>query len=209
MDLYPRDSNKPESIEDVKDALIRLIEENLEIERWNFRLAFTRYVKPKGIKLIYDSEWCRIKFTFSRMHYPGTDELLIEYGRLHAPDEELFMTWNGEGCRCWHSILDPLRFLDELTPADAFKQSRQDKLLPLIVRDFRESNIGKQLLKDYPPKATIVLQSRLWGHYGESLFELFDLRRPDLWEKYREFLKEYYGLLGLKSEYGLPYEFVC
>lgn len=209
MDLYPRNSNKPENIEEVKDALIRLIEENLEIKRWNFRLTFTRFIKPKGIKLIYDSEWCRVKFMFSRMHYPETDKLLVDYGRLHAPDEELFMTWNGEGCRCWHSILDPLRFLDELTPADAFRQTRQEKLLPLIVRDFRESELGKQFLQEYPPRATIVLQSRLWGHYGESLFELFDLRRPDLWEKYREFLKEYYGLLGLKSEYGLPYEFVC
>ena len=209
MDLYPRNSNKPEGIEDVRDALIKLIEENLEIERWNFRLAFTKFIKPKGIKLIYDSEWCRVKFMFSRMHFPETDKLLIDYGRLHAPDEELFMTWGGEGCRCWHNILDPLRFLDDLTPADAFKQAKQDKQLPLIVRDFRASKLGKKLLNEYPPKATIVMQSRLWQHYGESLFELFDLRRPDLWEEYRQFLKEYYGLLGLKSDYGLPYEYVC
>ena len=209
MDLYPRDSNKPESIEEVKNAFIRLLEENLEIERWNFRLTFTKFIKPKSIKLIYDSEWCRVKFMFSRMHFPETDKLLIDYGRLHAPDEELFMTWKGEGCRCWHNILDPLRFLDGLTPAEAYAQARGGEQLPLLVRDFRASKIGKQLLAEYPPKATIVLQSRLWGHYGESLFELFDLRLPDLWKEYRGFLKEYYSLLGLKSDYGLPYEYVC
>ena len=209
MDLYPRDSNMPESGKDVGEAVRQLIEENLEIERWNFHLTFTKFNKPKSIKLIYDSEWCRIKFMFSRMHYPETDKLLIDYGRLHAPDEELFITWNSEGCRCWHSVLDPLRFLDGQTPAEAHQQARLGEQLPLLLRDFKASKIGKQLLAEYPPKATIVLQSRLWQHYGESLFELFDLRRPDLWEEYRGFLREYYSLLGLKSDYGLPYEYVC
>lgn len=209
MDLYPRNSNKPESIEDVGKALLQLIEENLEIKRWNFRLTYTKFIKKSNMKVIYDSEWCRVKFMFSRMHFPETDKLLIDYGRLHAPNEELFMMWNGEGSRCWHNILDPLRFLDGLTPADAFKEARQDKFLPLVVRDFRASKLGKQLQAEYPPRSSIVLQSRLWAHYGESLFELFDLRRPDLWEGYRGFLKEYYSLLGLKSDYGLPYEYVC
>jgi hypothetical protein len=51
--------------------------------------------------------------------------------------------------------------------------------------------------------------SILWAHYNGKLFELFDLRRPDLWEAYREFLKEYYALLGLKSDYGVPFDYVC
>lgn len=209
MDLYPRDSNVPESGEDVGEAVLQLIEENLEIKRWNFRLTYTKFIKKNNIKIIYDSEWCRIKFMFSRMHYPETDKLLVDYGRLHAPDEELFMTWNGEGCRCWHSVLDPLRFLDGLTPEDAYQQAMVDKQLPPIIRSFRESELGKELLDEYPPKSTIVLQAALWKNYGKRLFELFDLRQPDLWNEYREFLREYYGLLGLKSDYGLPYEFVC
>lgn len=209
MKLYPRDSNMPESGEEVGEAVLQLIEENLGIKHWNFRLAYTKFIKKSNIKIIYDSEWCRAKFMFSRMHYPETDKLLIEYGRLHAPDEEMFMTWEGEGCRCWHNILDPLRFLDGLTPADAYKQAMLDKQLPPVVRNFRESELGKELLDEYPPKSTIVLQAGLWKHYGERLFELFDLRQTDLWEEYRGFLREYYSLLGLKSDYGLPYEFVC
>jgi len=209
MNLYPRDSNKPESAGDVGDALIQLIEENLGIEHWNFRLTFKKFIKARNIKVIYDSEWCRVKFMFSRMHYPETDEISIDYGRLHAPNEDLFMVWNGEGCRCWHSILDPLRFLDGLTPADAYKQAKLNNELPLVIRNFRQSKDGKKLLKEYPPKSAIVQQATIWEHYGTRLFELFDMRRPDLWEEYRQFLKEYYRLLGLKSEYGLPYEFVC
>jgi len=207
MKLYPRNSNKPESAKEIEVALIQLIEENLEIQRWNFRLTFTKFVKPSNTKLIYDSEWCRVKFTFSRMHFPEKDKLLIDYGRLHAPDEELFMIWNGEGCRCWHNILDPLRFLDGLTPAEAYQQAILDKQLPPIIRDFRQSKQGKKLLSEYPPKSAIVLQDTLWKQYGEKLFELFDLRRPDLWQEYRRFLKEYYELLGLES--NLPHENVC
>ena len=87
MDLYPRESNKPERAEAVGDALRALIEGNLEIERWGFRLTFTKFVKITNIKIIYDSDWCRVKFKFSRVHYPGTDEILIDYGRLHAPND--------------------------------------------------------------------------------------------------------------------------
>src|SRR5210317_121476 len=34
----------------------------------------------------------------------------------------------------------------------------------------------------------------IWEHYGQSLFDLFDLRQPELWKEYRVFLKEYYQL---------------
>jgi hypothetical protein len=209
MILYPRDSNRPERGEEVGNALRELIEEYLEIERWNFHLSFTKFIKPRNIKIIYDSEWCRVKFMFSRMHYPETDEISIEYGRLHAPNEEAFMMWNGEGCRCWHSVLDPLRFLDGLTPAEAYKQVMVEKQLPPVVRSFRESKLGKKFKSEYSPKAAIALQANLWEHYGQRLFDLFDLRRPELWGEYRGFLKEYYSLLGLESNYGLPHEYVC
>ena len=75
MELYPRDANRYERGEEVGKAFLRLIQENLEIERWNFRLTFTKFLEPRNIKVIYDSEWCRIKFMFSRMHYPETDEI--------------------------------------------------------------------------------------------------------------------------------------
>jgi hypothetical protein len=209
MILYPRNYNKTESGEDVGKALLNLIEENLGTNLWNFRLTFKKFVKTSHIKIIYDSEWCRMKFMFSRMRFPDTDELSIEYGRLHAPNEEPFMMWNGEECRCWHNVLVPIRFLDGLTPTDAFKQVMADKQLPSVVRNFRESEFGENLFNEYPPKAAIVMQSVLWKHYGRKLFELFDLRHPDLWDDYRKFLKEYYRLLDMKANYGPPYENVC
>jgi len=207
MDLYPRDANRPESGEEVGKALIRLIEETLDIKRWNFHLTFTKFIEPRNIKVIFDSEWCRIKFLFSRMHYPETDEILIEYGRLHAPNEKPFIMWNGERCRCWHNVLDPVRFLDGLTPEEAYEQAILDYQLPSAVRYFRDSQRGEKLLKEYPPKSVIALHATLWKTYGKKFFELFDLRRPYQWEEYREFLKGYYKLLGLKSK--RPPENVC
>ena len=207
MDLYPRDANRPERGEEVGNALQQLIEENLEIKRWNFRLTFTKFIETRNIKIIYDSEWCRIKFMFSRMHYPETDEILIEYGRLHAPNEKSHIMWQGEMCRCWHNILDPLRFLDGLTPKEAYEQTIVDNQLPSAVRYFMDSQRGQELLKEYPPKSAIALQSTLWKTYEKKLFELFDLRRHALWEEYRWFLREYYKLLGIKSK--RPPENVC
>ena len=209
MKLYPRDSNKPETLEEVTKALLQLVEENLEIKRWSFDLVFSKFIKPNNFKLIYNSEWCRVKFMFSRMHFPESDKLLVEYGRLHAPDEEPFMVWEDERCRCWHSVLDPLRFLDLKLAVPGDDLSQTDNQLPFVVKDFRKSKLSKKLMNEYPPKATLALQSALWSHYGESLFELFDLRQPDLWEEYRQFLKEYYRSLDLKSSYGPPLYSVC
>jgi hypothetical protein len=209
MKLYPRVYSGREKNEDIGKAVLKLIEGNLDLKRWGFRLAFTNFAKASKIKAIYDSEWCRLRFMFSYMRYPHADELSIDYGRLHAPDERAFIEWNGEECHCWHSILEPLRFLDDLTPTEAYKQVMVDKKLPIVVKNYIESVHGKKLIQEYTPKHEIVLHNTVWKHYGKRLFELFDLRRPDLWEEYRKFTSEYYRLLGMESDFGPPYENVC
>jgi hypothetical protein len=209
MDLLFKDSHIIENTEDVGHAVVNMIEDNLDIKKWGFNLTFTKFAKLNNIKIVYRSDWCQVKFMFSRQRLPQYDELTILYGRLHAPNEEPFMVWEGEECNCWHHFLDPLRFLDGLTPHDAMEQVKVLKQLPKVVKDFRESDLGKKLLAEYPPKSAIILQSVLWKHYGQRLFELFDLRKPDLWQEYRIFLREYYSLLGEKSVYGPPYENVC
>jgi len=209
MNLYVKDSQKSEQGEDVGQALMQMIEQNLSIIGWKFHLTFTKFHQTSNIKIIYDSEWCRIKFMFSRQRTPQYDELSIEYGRLHAPNEDPYMEWQGEKCRSWHNVIVPLRFLDGLSPSEAMRQAKIQKQAPPVVENFRQSELGKKLFNEYPPKSSIVMHSVLWKQYGHRLFELFDLRRPDLWEKYRKFVKEYYELLGMKASYGPPYENVC
>ena len=41
---------------------------------------------------------------------------------------------------------------------------------------------------------SLKLHAAIWTQYGLPFFELFDLRRTELWEKYTVFLKEYYRL---------------
>lgn len=209
MKLYTKNSKKTESGEEVGQALLQLIEENLNTQGLHLHITFKNFVKTNNITIIYDSDFFRISFMFSRQKTPAFDELSIEYGRLHAPNDEPFMIWNEKECRCWHNIIDPLRFLDGLSPLEAFQQSKIDKQLPAIARKFRQSEQGKKLLEEYPPKAAIALQSIIWKHYNQRLFNLFDLRKPKLWEEYRNFLKEYYRLLGIQASYGPPYENVC
>ncbi len=209
MKLYPRDDSKMYSSEEVGYALIHLIEKNLEINRWKFRLAFTNLARTNAILVIYNSEWCRMKFMFSLGHTSQHDELSISYGRLHAVNEEPFMGWEEQECRCWHFVIDPLNFLDGLSPAEAVKQTMIYKELPTVIKDFRQSSLGKKLIAEYAPKSAIVMHSVIWKHYGSRLFELFDLRRPDLWEEYRKFHIEYHRLLGTKTIYGPPIENIC
>jgi hypothetical protein len=209
MNLNNKGYNATESSQDVGNALVKLIEKNLDIKRWKFQLTFTKFLEVNRIKIIYDSEWCRLKFMFSRMRFPDKDELSIEYGRLHAPHEEPFMIWNGEECRCWHNIWHPLYFLDGLSPTEAVHLADVQNQLPYVAENFWNSKQGNDLRQEYIPKYGIILQSVLWKHYGKSLFELFDLGRPDLWDEYRRFLREYYKLLGRKAIYGPPHENVC
>jgi hypothetical protein len=186
-----------------------LIEANLDLRKHGFKLVFEKYKKSQNIKIIYNSRRCRLKFMFSRQRAPRYDEMTIQYGRLHAPDEEPIMVWNQENCLCWHHITDPVRFLDGLTPVQAFHQSQTLKEPPLAIKQFRDSQAGKSLSEEYRPKYSLVMHNTLWRMYGEPFFDLFDLQNGDLWDSYRGFLKEYYGLLNMKAVYGPPYECVC
>src|SRR5688572_32797783 len=112
------------SREEAGSALMQLIAENLNLAKWNFNLTFKNFVTAGNLELIYDSEWCRIRFKYSRErpNLSQYDELYVYYGRLHAPNSDYFMVWQEQRCWCWHDILDSLRFLDGLSPADAVQQ---------------------------------------------------------------------------------------
>ena len=208
INLYKK-SEKPETSEDLGRALVKLIEDNLDIKRWNFKLSFTEFNKMSVQKVIYNSPFCRVSFSFSRQRAPEHDELNVYYGRLHAPNDGAFMDWQGQKCHSWHRLITPLRFLDGLSPQEASKQAKIYNQPPVGIKNFSTSKLGIKLKTEYHPKYVVVLQSAIWNHYGQKLFNLFDLQHPELWEKYRKYLKEYYELLGMESSYGPPYENVC
>lgn len=204
--LFSRNINNGQKL---GDALLQTIEDVINMKRLGFYCAYTNFEKISSLVTIYNSTYCRVGFTLSRQQFPQHDELSIEYGRLHARNDDPFMEWQGKKCRSWHKITEPIRYLDGLSPVNAMQQAKIHKQSPRAIEKFRHSDYGQKLLDEYPPKYVLTLHSILFEFYGQRLFELFDLRRPELWGKYTQFIKEYYGLMGLKASYGPPYEDIC
>jgi hypothetical protein len=184
------------------DTVTNLVSSSLPLSDW----GFTESVKT-DLTVIYNSQWCRIKFLIDRDM--TKDYLYVYYGRLHALDNEQVMKWNGESCYCWHHHLDlrlALEFLDGTSPQIVYKWRR----IPLpLFEDYFNSKFAKSI--DSNEERYLKLHSLIWSRYGLRFFELFDLRRPDLWEQYLGFLKEYYRLknIGFKSDIDPPQRQKC
>ena len=180
--------------------LLRLTQENSNLHEWGFKESF-RSVTAK--RLIYDSEWCRIKLVWGGWDYGSGNSISIYYGRLHAPDENVTMIWNGEECHAWHGVELAVHFLDGRLPTEITKSYS-----PPILKKFYKEEISQQFHRRQP-EWLILMHKEVWNHYGKGFFELFDLRRSDLWLKYREFLKELHDIKGRPSFIQPSLDKVC
>jgi len=181
--------------------MTRVSQSFLDLALWGFRQS---YQSGKTGNLIYDSEICRVNFVWGGWDYGGGNSISIYYGRLHAPNEEATMIWNGEECHCWHRFEQALHFLDGHTPADAVKLNFSHSITaPYYEAEFRQNFHRRQ------PEWLTRMHAAVWEHYGKRFFELFDLRRPDLWQQYRQFLKEYYDIEGRIPAIKPPLDKVC
>jgi hypothetical protein len=178
---FPED----ERVRKNREELIERVQSHLAVVNWGFSLSF---ISLNSNEVIFDSEWCRFSVSLygGRYPMPSEEELRIEYGRLHAPDTYPYMEWNGEQCRCWHDIrFLCLFFLEGYSPNEVEK----DHALIPFFKEYERSDEWNQL---YPAERIFRTQTLIWKRYGQRLFELFDLRHPELWEQYRQFLKEFY-----------------
>jgi len=168
--------------------MVRLTQNFVDLTIWGFKESFRSTANKI---LIYDSEWCRIKLVWGGWDYQDGNSISIYYGRLHAPNENPIMILNGEECHAWHRFEHVVHFLDGRSPSDAAKMNYST---PLTGKYYDEEYRQK-----YPrrqPEWLMRMHQEVWKHYGKRFFELFDLRRPDLWEHYCEFLKEFYNIKG-------------
>lgn len=168
--------------------MTRIAQNLLNLPSWGFKESF-RSNKPG--KLIFDSEWCRLSLIWGGWDYGGGNSIDIRYGRLHAPDEQAVMIWNGEECRCWHRIEYALHFLDGLPPTQAASLSYSHSIITPFYEETIRQKFGRR-----QPEWLAQMQVAIWQVYGTRLFELFDLRRPDLWQQYRLFLREVFDIEG-------------
>ena len=183
------------------EEMTRIAKNYLDLTSWSFTES---YRSAKSGKLIYDSRLCRVKLIWEGWDYGGGNSISIYYGRLHAPNEESTTIWNGEECHCWHSFDLALHFSDGRTPTDAARLHYSHSITdPFYEEDFRKKYHRRQ------PEWLAQMHVTIWRHYGKRFFELFDLRQPDLWEKYRNFLKEVYDIKGRRPYIKPPLDKVC
>jgi len=193
-----------ERIDDPCEYMAQLGRDFLPLQKWGFNES-ARFVTTSP-KLIYDSEWCRVKFLWDGWEMYGGNTISIDYGRLHAPDDSPKMKWKGEECYCWHREELALHFLDKRSPDYAANMIYSHAL----IQDYKDSELGKSLGgKRRQPEWLVRMQAMIWEHYAPRLFELFDLRRPELWEQYRQFVKEVYAIKGLIPEIKPPEDKIC
>lgn len=206
-------TNKYEYIVKVEFPIIfRAIEKYLKPQNWGFKLFYSGIVPNHRPTILYQSKQCKMKIKCTRDRTYDPIELLITYGRNHAPIDEETIEWNGEKCSCWHRVdASPLlHFLDGLSPAEAVELT-----VSRIEQDFIESRRGKEW---EVPEFFARKHALIWNHYGQRFFDLFDLNHQNLWEEYAAFLKEYYVVGAEKHDlllaffngvhYPFPYQ-VC
>jgi hypothetical protein len=181
----------------------RVFQKHFDFKRWMFQES---YISPKrNPVIIYDSELCRVKiriYVDGNHQYDQRDHIQVYYGRLHASNNEEFINWNDDKCLCWHRIDYALNFLDGLSPEEASKV----EFRPSVIEMFRNSGNFSGMPH---PIWMAEMHSTIWNHYGQRLFELFDLRRPELWEQYRLFIKEFYKSKGSRRHSDLPADKIC
>ncbi len=155
-------------------------------------------------ELIFDSTMCRISLTWGGWDQIGGNSMHIHYGRLHAPNESITMQWQGEECRCWHDLDYILHFLDRRTPAEAAKLDVSHPTTDTFYKAEVTQNFRRR-----QPEWLAEMQVTIWNQYGQSLFDLFDIRKPELWQRYQQFLKDVYDIQGRDSDIKPPMDKVC
>jgi len=154
-------------------------------------LSSQNYHGPGYPIVFYDSEKCRIKVEYLWSPREYECSINIKYGRLGVPDiaKTLLANKDQESYHLhWHSVRSPLYFLDGLSPQEA-----KDAKHPRLIMEFEQSDLAKGIRSE--PEKDILLEATIWETYGQRLFDIFDARNEDLWERYSTFISQYWKTL--------------
>lgn len=183
------------------EIFIDYVEKHLPLAKWGFRKTF----QPEKTGLvIYTSEFCRVKFELSVFNYFPLYETIIYYGRLHAPDNENRINWNGNICLCWHSNIHLTIPFIEGVSAQQLADDRQGEIWQSVVENLKVDYPHADYL-EYP----LRLHAKIWEHYREKFFSIFDLRKPEIWKKYSEYLNVYHEAINKRFNLSRDVEVVC
>jgi hypothetical protein len=166
----------------------------LPLRDFGFKKSYQYFRSYFDAYLIFDSPQCRIRLYWYGWERESGNSMSIVYGRLHAPNEGGSVEIDGKEYDVWHFVDPVLMFLDNFPPQHIYIASH-----PKIEAFYqKEENMS---LKDRRfPIFVLKLHAFIWSEYAPRLFDVFDLRRPDLWEQYRAWLKACYVAEGRKEE---------
>ena len=186
------------------DEAQEMIKRILEPKKWGFRESYREVIYEYPFQVNYDSQWCRISFVrTSSGRWKKGISLSVHYGRLHVPNNlPTLLEWRKSECRPWFSewyILLP--FLEGVSPEKAGKEHwKPDFIYPYI------ENVPKT--EDGNAERRLKRERAVWDCYGTDLFEVFDVRQPELWERFKKYIQAYYDAQGWKQppreKYPLP-----
>ena len=190
-------------------GLAKLLESIIDFDSFGFTKSYCGVAKEFMPSIIYNSDKCRVRFSqlpADLRDGPDSATLHILYGRLHASIHSKYRMWRKRKCHCWHNLLlDRIfQFLDGLSPQEAVNNKYE---LPIFLSQFNQVNIDSGWSNiEWAVRQT----SLIWDYYGNRLFDLFDLSRPDLWERYSIFIKDFYRLCpSILNPSAPPREDIC
>jgi hypothetical protein len=172
---------------------VSLIGRFLPLEKWNLKQT-AQFVAAKYVSaVIYDSDKCRIIIYYEAV--PSREyerNFSFYYGRLGLRDNagELSIGTKLENIHLyWHGCYYPFYFLDGLSPRETKGETE-----PRLIREIKQSELVKGMLN--VPEKELVMQAEIWKNHGQQLFNIFDARNEDLWERYCAFLREFWKELS-------------
>ena len=168
---------------------VNLIGRFLPLKKWSLKQT-AQFVAAKYISaVIYDSDKCRIIIYYEAI--PNREyerSFSFYYGRLGLRDNAgvLSIGTKLENIHLyWHGSYYPFRFLDGLSPREA-----KAEIEPRLTREIKQSELVKGMWN--VPEKDLVMQAEIWETHGQQLFNIFDAKNKDLWERYCAFLREYW-----------------
>ncbi len=197
--IYPPSHYLNGSPNELLQAFIDCVEEDLSPEKWGFNKNIRLPNDSQGLTVIYGSELCRIKFVLGGSYYGPVFASFVYYGRLHAPDDKQYIKQGNEICRYWHAdvIRLMLPFLEGMSPKQLGEGPNE--IFQTLERALNIEHPSTDEI-EYPLK----LHAAVWERYGKKLFEIFDMRNPELWEKYCNFSNEYWKALYKRLKWEMP-----
>lgn len=191
------------------DNIAVLAETCLKLTQWGFKedARVNTFIGPQFPLIVYKAPKCKIKISFNEWHPPHQmQEYTIDfyYGRLSAPNDNNIVGDGENGCYCWHSVARVLHFLDGNEVAYVASNLLSHDRIKAYSKLFSANSLaGKQ------PEWEIRKHAYIWEEYAPRLFDLFDFQNIDVWEKYKEFLKQVYDIKGRRPNIVPSLDKVC